>query len=67
MGLKVTVDLQACQGYACCMMTAPTVFDLDETVGKAIVLLPEPGEDLRELVEKSARGCPSHAITVESR
>jgi ferredoxin len=31
------------------------------------VLLPEPGEDLRELVEKSARGCPSHAIAVESR
>ena len=67
MGLKVTVDLQACQGYACCMMTAPTVFDLDESVGKAIVLLAEPAEELRELVEKSARGCPSKAIVVESR
>jgi len=48
-------------------MTAPTVFDLDESVGKAVVLLPEPGEDLRELVEKSVRGCPSKAIALESR
>ena len=67
MGIKVTVDLQACQGYACCMMTAPAVFDMDETVGKAIVLMPEPGEDLHELLEKSARGCPASAITLESR
>ncbi len=65
MSLKVTVDPQACQGYACCLMTAPVVFDLNDEIGKAIVLLPEPDEPLRELVQKAARGCPAHAITVE--
>jgi ferredoxin len=49
------------------MMTAPAVFDIDETVGKATVLMTEPGEDLYELVEKSARGCPANAIALESR
>ncbi|MGH2929051.1 MAG: ferredoxin [Solirubrobacteraceae bacterium] len=66
MGLKVRVDPEACQGYACCLITAPTVFDMNDETGKAIVLRPEPDESLRDLVEKAARGCPAHAITVET-
>lgn len=66
MGLKVTVDLNACHGYACCVMTAPEVFDLDDETGKAIVLNPEPDRSLWELVDKAASGCPAHAITVET-
>jgi ferredoxin len=65
MALKVIVDLKACQGYACCMMTAPSVFDLDEDAGKSIVLR-QPEDTERELVEKAARGCPAHAIVVEA-
>jgi ferredoxin len=66
MTLKITVDQQACQGYACCMMVAPTVFDLDEEAGKAIVITPEVGDDMQDLVEKSVRGCPAKAILVEA-
>lgn len=65
MSWRVSVDREACQGYACCMMTAPEVFDLDEEAGKAIVLQPEPDVRLRSLVEKAARGCPAHAIMIE--
>lgn len=66
MGLKVTVDLNACQGYACCMMTAPTVFDMDDKVGKAVLLQSEPDSSLRDVAVKAARSCPAHAITVEA-
>jgi len=66
MSMKVTVDLDACQGYACCMMEAPTVFDLDESAGQAILLQENPADDLRTQVEAAARACPSRAIVVEN-
>jgi len=62
--MKVILDLDACQGYACCMMEASSVFDLDDT-GKAVVLRPEPAEELRAQVESAARACPAKAIRVE--
>ena len=64
--MKVSVDLDACQGYAVCMMEAGAVFDLDESVGKAIVLDAEPGEELRAQVETAVRSCPAKAIRVEN-
>ncbi|WP_207781904.1 ferredoxin [Phytoactinopolyspora limicola] len=66
MSMKVIVDLQACQGYACCMMEAPAVFDLDESAGKAILLQETPTDDLRAQVDSAARVCPARAITVEN-
>ena len=35
--MRVTVDLGACQGHGVCHMSAPDVFELDETDGHAIV------------------------------
>jgi Ferredoxin len=64
--VKVILDLNACQGYACCMMEAGAVFDLDESAGKAILLQPEPPEELREQVERAARACPAKAIRIEN-
>jgi ferredoxin len=66
MSLTVVVDLDACQGYVCCLMQAPEVFDLDERGEKAVVRQPEPPPELREKVLAAARACPSHAIRVES-
>lgn len=66
MALKVTLDLAACQGYACCMMEAPTLFDLDDAAGKAIVLDDSPSEEQRAQAESAARACPAKAITVEN-
>jgi ferredoxin len=64
--MKVTVDLTACQGYACCMMEAPEVFDLDEDLGKVLLLQENPPEELRAKTESAARGCPAKAILVEN-
>lgn len=65
MSWQVIVDPKSCQGYACCMMTVPAVFDLDEEAGKAIVLQQHPDDSLRDLAEKAVRGCPAHAISIE--
>jgi ferredoxin len=62
----VIVDLNACQGYACCIMEAPMVFDLDEDAGKVIVLDESPSDDRRSVVETAARACPAHAIVVKN-
>lgn len=63
--MKVTVDLDACQGYACCMMEAPEVFDLDEDAGKVILLQQNPPDDLRAKTEAAVRACPAKALKVE--
>lgn len=63
--MKVSADLNACQGYACCMMTAPEVFDLDQEAGKVIILQENPPEELRAKVEEAVRGCPAKALSME--
>lgn len=65
MAYTVAVDLNRCQGYAYCVMTASTVFDLDDDLGKAIVMTPNPGDSLRDLCEKALRGCPTQAISID--
>lgn len=65
MSWTVRIDRELCQGYACCVMTAPTVFDLDDEAAKAFVVQPNPDDSLRDLVEKAVRGCPTQAITIE--
>ncbi|MGH9110335.1 MAG: ferredoxin [Acidimicrobiales bacterium] len=64
MGYRVSIDPDKCQGYACCVMTAPAIFDLGEDAGKAVVIQPEPGDAMRDLAEKAVRGCPTHAISI---
>jgi ferredoxin len=66
MGLKVLIDIEACQGYACCMMEAPTMFDLDEATGKAFLLDENPTDGLRSDAERAVRACPARAITLEN-
>ncbi|WNM35731.1 ferredoxin [Streptomyces sp. Li-HN-5-11] len=66
MSMNVILDLEACQGYTCCMMEAGSVFDLDEATGKAILLQPTPSAELRVQVESAARACPARAIRIEN-
>lgn len=65
MSMRVIVDLNACQGYACCMMETPEVFDLDEGASKVVLLRERPAEDLRTKVEAAVRGCPANALALE--
>ena len=65
MTMKITVDLDGCTSCACCMMEAPNVFDIDDETGQVIVLVEEPGEELRDEVERGIRSCPENVISLE--
>jgi ferredoxin len=62
----VALDQEVCQGYACCVMAVPAVFDLDDDTGKATVINSRPDDSLRGAVEGAIRGCPVHAIRIEA-
>lgn len=62
--MKVEADLDACQGYVCCVMAAPEVFDVDDDTAKVVLLNGSPGEELRGKVEEAVRSCPSRALRV---
>jgi ferredoxin len=60
--MKVGVDLAACQGYIACVLAAPEVFDIDDTVGTVVILQPRPGADLIVDTETAVRACPAQAL-----
>ncbi len=62
--MKIQIDWGLCQGHANCMGDAPEVFQVDDE-GKLTVLVPEPGEELRNRVEAAVRYCPTGAIRIE--
>lgn len=62
--MKVELDLDKCQGYVCCVVAAPEVFDVDDDSGLAELKQSEPDDALREKVEKAVRDCPTNAIRV---
>jgi ferredoxin len=64
MGMTLAVDLEKCQGYACCLMIAPTIFNLDDS-GKALLLQSVVPDSLKGKAADAARACPTQAITVE--
>jgi ferredoxin len=63
--MKVTVFPSKCEGYACCVIAAPDVFDLDPTNGRVLLLLEEPDEQLWASAEEAARDCPVRAISID--
>ncbi|MCB1616831.1 MAG: ferredoxin [Pseudomonadales bacterium] len=65
--MKIQVDLELCQGHSVCLEECPEVFDVaetDEGYPKVLVLNENPAEDLREKVQKAAKFCPNHVITI---
>jgi ferredoxin len=61
--MKVIVDFDLCEGNARCVQAAPKVFSIDEN-DQLTVILPEPGEELREAVETAAALCPRRAVKI---
>lgn len=64
MALKLSLDLDGCKGYACCMLESPNLFDIDDETGMAIQLVDSPTEELREEAECAVRACPAGIITL---
>ncbi|ALG86134.1 ferredoxin [Gordonia phthalatica] len=60
---KIIADLNACQGYANCVVAADDVFDIDDD-GKVVLLKIEVPENDRARVEEAARSCPVSALKV---
>ncbi|MEX0427726.1 ferredoxin [Nocardioides sp. DS6] len=61
---KIVADLDACQGYANCVLAADDVFDIDDD-GVVVVLRTTVEERDRARVEEAARSCPVSALRVE--
>jgi 3-phenylpropionate/trans-cinnamate dioxygenase ferredoxin reductase subunit len=60
----VKADLQACQGYANCVVGATDYFDLDDD-GIVVILRTEVPQEDRARVIEAARSCPVSALVVE--
>jgi ferredoxin len=61
--MRVSVDLELCQGHGVCESEAPAVFELGK--GLQVTVLDErPGEGLRDMVGAAARFCPTSAIQI---
>jgi ferredoxin len=61
--MRVTVDLDLCQGHGVCESEAPTVFVLGKNP-TVTVLDDRPGEDVRSAVEAAVRYCPTSALHI---
>ncbi|MFC9977150.1 ferredoxin [Spirillospora sp. NPDC050679] len=64
--MRISVDLDLCQGHAMCELEAPEVFEVPPKQ-KVRVLDPEPADDLRPQVAAAVRYCPTRALTLQER
>jgi ferredoxin len=59
--MRVSVDLDLCQGHGVCESEAPGVFELGRN--KTVTIVDDaPGEELRAEVEAAVRFCPTSAL-----
>lgn len=67
MAIKISVDLDLCQGHSVCFGECPEVFSVkesDEGYPQVIVLQEAPPVELLDKVMAAARYCPNHVIAV---
>jgi ferredoxin len=62
--MKVLVDFDVCEANAVCMGIAPEVFEVRED-DFLYVLMEEPPEEMRPLIEEAVWRCPKRAISIE--
>ncbi len=60
----VKADFEVCQGYANCVMAAPSVYDIDDD-GTVVLLKAEISEEERANVEEAVNSCPVSALSIE--
>ncbi|HEX7716982.1 MAG TPA: ferredoxin [Marmoricola sp.] len=63
--MKVTADLDLCQGHQNCQAEAPTVFGFDADADRVVLLDEHPDESLREAVKTAVKYCPAMALSME--
>jgi len=62
--MKVRVNPAVCVGHGMCKMAAPTVFELSDEDGRAIVIDENVPPEREDEVDQAVRGCPEQAISV---
>ncbi|WP_148613400.1 ferredoxin [Nocardioides rubriscoriae] len=63
--MKVTADLDLCQGHQMCTGEAPDVFGYDGEADRVVVLQEHPDESQRAQVAAAVQYCPAMALAVE--
>ena len=63
--MRVSADLDLCQGHQNCQAEAPAVFGFDEAADRVVVLDEHPDESLRDAVVNAVAYCPAMALTME--
>ncbi|MFI9386973.1 ferredoxin [Kutzneria sp. NPDC052558] len=63
--MRVTADLDLCQGHAMCVVEAPDVFAYDKAENKVRVLDERPDESRRAAVLDAVRYCPTGALSLD--
>ncbi|MHB1349968.1 MAG: ferredoxin [Desulfobulbus sp.] len=58
----VLIDTYLCNSCATCVELCPTVFCLDETTGKARLVIPDP--EITDAVRQAAAYCPEKCIEI---
>lgn len=60
MGKKVEIDKEECLGCESCVELCPEVFEMVEDEEKAVVILPEGGDEA--CIEEAIETCPAECI-----
>lgn len=63
--MKVSADLDLCQGHKNCQLEAPNVFGFDEDNDIVVLLDATPPESERANVERAVKYCPAVALSLE--
>lgn len=61
--MRVSVDLDVCQGHGVCHMSAPEVFELDEQDGHSIVRVDPVPAEFESGAQLGVDSCPERAIS----
>lgn len=62
--IKISIDLNLCQGYGNCVSADPDIFDLNDS-GFAFLRVEEMPDDSLSALRDAAAVCPVEAIRVE--
>ena len=63
--MRVTADLDLCQGHQMCQAEAPSVFGFDRAADTVVVLDEHPDESVRDVVRTAVKYCPAMALAME--
>lgn len=63
--MQVRIDEDLCQGHALCSFRVPTIFELRDEDGHAVVADPDVPPEQQDEVRAAALNCPERAILIE--